>query len=150
MSDIKDFFPIFDLCGYITGDIAIFATDIVPDGFLECIGTYHSPDLYPGLFSMIGYKYGQSGTDFKLPDYRGLFLVGSDNTNLGSPESSAGYYLPDMLEYHQHGFPHGNSGSASYGSANDSTDANTNHSTYMTGGNETRPKNIYVMLCIKY
>lgn len=143
MSDIRDFFPVLDLCGYVTGDIAVFATDIVPEGFLECNGTAFNKELYKGLYSMVGDKYGSGTTWFRVPDYRGLFIKGAD-------ASVAGVYESDMMEYHQHGFPYSTGGPVSYGGGMDSTDPATQRAQSYYGGNETRPANIYVMFCIKY
>ena len=57
-----------------------YASEIVPDGYLECDGSEYSSSDYPDLFEAIGTNYGGdsfSGT-FKVPDLRGLFIRGYD------------------------------------------------------------------------
>lgn len=45
-------------------------------------GQYLNKDTYSELFSIIGYKYGRRGDDFRLPDTRGLFLKATGKGNL--------------------------------------------------------------------
>lgn len=52
--------PIGRICTWHTGVT-------VPDGWLSCNGASKSTLDYPGLFAVIGYTYGGSGTSFTLP-----------------------------------------------------------------------------------
>jgi microcystin-dependent protein len=58
------------------------ASGAIPDGWLLCNGSTHSrTGEYSPLFAVIGTTYnsgGESGTVFRLPDYRALFLRGLD------------------------------------------------------------------------
>lgn len=61
------------------GQIAFYAMNAVPAGWLQCNGSFVSKTTYPGLFNAIGYTYGGSGESFRLPDLRGEFIRGWDN-----------------------------------------------------------------------
>ena len=67
------------------GDTKFIAGDIVPTGWLEMNGELLSTYSYPELFNAIGYKFGGSGSTFKLPDTRGRTMVGQD---LSDPDFS--------------------------------------------------------------
>lgn len=61
-------------------------------GWLLCDGSFVSQNLYPNLSAAIGTQYGSSTINgiphFRLPDYRGAFLVGlggNDITNMNNP-----------------------------------------------------------------
>ncbi|MEH2094009.1 phage tail protein [Nostoc sp.] len=54
-----------------------FAGSVLPSGWLWEDGTYYAPSTYPALFAAIGYTYGQSGANFKVPDSRGRVAVGA-------------------------------------------------------------------------
>lgn len=59
------------------GSIMPYVGDIAPTGWLMCDGSYVSVSAYGLLFDRIGYKYGTPQTGkFKLPDFRGKFLLG--------------------------------------------------------------------------
>jgi len=60
------------------GTIWQFAGDVAPASWVFCDGTERNstdPAWVP-LFQVIGYKYGQNGTNFKLPDMQGRVPVG--------------------------------------------------------------------------
>ena len=147
-----------------TGMVAAFATSTAPGGWLECNGQSISKITYPSLFSAIGYTYGGSGNSFNVPDYRGLFLRGWNNGRTGGlsdPDvasrtggTGVGSTQVDMYSSHTHPVPWAIFGTSTPVFYFESTP--TVHygilggNTAASGGNETRPKNIYVMYCIKY
>ena len=49
---------------------------VVPVGWLACDGQAYNPDDYPNLFASIGYKYGNSGVNFRVPDLRSRVVLG--------------------------------------------------------------------------
>lgn len=67
--------------GLPTGMIVPSPLDIVPVGWLLCNGQAVSRASYSALFAAYGVKYGNGdgSTTFNLPDYRGLFLRGTDH-----------------------------------------------------------------------
>jgi len=51
----------------------------LPDGYLLCDGaSLSNTGEYKALFDAIGYAWGGVGTDFNLPDLRGMFIRGVD------------------------------------------------------------------------
>jgi hypothetical protein len=50
------------------GSIIAFSTSTSPSGWLLCDGSAISTSTYDELFEVIGYSYGSSGEDFKIPD----------------------------------------------------------------------------------
>ncbi|MCH2209086.1 MAG: phage tail protein [Lentisphaerales bacterium] len=183
------------------GMTAAFPSDTIPEGFLECDGRYLDRTTYSELFSVIGVMYGSSsGTNFRLPDYRGQFLRGWSHGASTDPDRNArtnrgdgttgdqvGTKQTDQYKSHRHSVDPpstntstngnhthniglGNSGDNSNNTvaySNDHhlkpnkgrTDAAGNHShtvnipafnSAYAGGNETRPKNINVVWCIRY
>lgn len=143
------------------GIVSAYAGTSAPTGYLECDGSSVSRTVYADLFSALGVVYGSvDGSSFSLPDYRGEFLRGFDNTAGNDPDAASrtdrgdgttgdavGTKQADELAAHTHG---GIPSIASNGSSGASPDARQlGASTTSTGGNETRPRNVGVMWIIK-
>jgi len=65
----------------------------VPDGWHLCDGSVHgiTDPQFHRLFTVVGYSHGGSGENFRLPDYRGLFLRGvSHNRDDGYEDPNVG------------------------------------------------------------
>lgn len=64
------------------GSIITFAKNSSPIGFLECDGSAISRTTYNSLFSVIGavFGVGDGSTTFNIPDLRGEFIRGWDNS----------------------------------------------------------------------
>jgi hypothetical protein len=62
------------------GTVIAFAGSTVPDGWLLCDGRPVNRSDYPELFQVISSLYGRGSSEqqFRLPDYRGVFLRGVD------------------------------------------------------------------------
>lgn len=62
------------------GEVAAFATADAPSGWLVCNGATVSRATYARLFAAIGTRYGagNGSTTFQLPDLRGEFIRGFD------------------------------------------------------------------------
>lgn len=144
------------------GTVITWATGTAPSGYLECNGAAISRTTYATLFGIISDDYGpgDGSTTFNLPDYRGEFLRGWDHAAAHDPDAStrtnrgdgtAGDYVgtkqADGLKAHLH-----TGGATAQNAFNDSGAPYTvgSGNTGSTGGNETRPRNINVMYCIKY
>ncbi len=138
-----------------------------PDGWLECNGAAISRTAYAALYAAIGVMYGNGdgSTTFNIPDYRGYFLRGWAHGVLTDPDKSArtnrgdgtvGDYVgtkqADALKEHSHNLQHYimNGGGVGVPADCNSGGAANVATTTVTGGSETRPANINVMLCIKY
>jgi microcystin-dependent protein len=64
------------------GAVVPFAGPTIPSGWLPCNGQAISRKDYGALYSAIGQTYGKGDgiSTFNVPDYRGLFLRGVDDT----------------------------------------------------------------------
>ena len=157
-----------------TGTIITTALTSAPKGYLECDGSAVSRTTHARLFGELGVIYGNGdgSTTFNLPDYRGRFLRGFDNTAGTDPDAASrtdrgdgttgdavGTKQADEFETHNHNMSHyrnGNnpvSGSAymMLGGYQGTLTASTNNYPLPEkgGSTETRPKNINVMYSIK-
>lgn len=135
--------------GYNPGDILFRAANAVPAGFLKANGAAISRTTYAALFAEIGtvHGVGDGSTTFNLPDLRGEFIRGWDDSRGIDAARVFGSYQADEFKSHTHSQLYLGSGTAvgtgaSYGNANLATGA--------TGGTETRPRNIALLACIKY
>jgi len=75
-----------------TGTIQPHAGGTAPDGFLVCDGSIVNIADYPKLYAVIGTSWGHGNNDgltFHLPDLRGRFLRGVDDTAGRDPDSGA-------------------------------------------------------------
>lgn len=156
------------------GTIVPFGGDIdkVPEGWLLCDGTSYNQGDYADLFNIISTNFGSdSASTFNVPDLRGMFLRGSDNTAGYDPDASSrialktggntgdvvGSYQDDVVQDHTHSYKyylHGtmitNNDSETWAMAASKTTANTGNITNGRASSETRPKNVNVNYIIKY
>ena len=63
-----------------TGSVHLMAGNNVPSGYLKCNGQAVSQTTYAALYQVIGATYGQTATTFNLPDLRGEFVRGWDDS----------------------------------------------------------------------
>ena len=135
-----------------------------PSGYLMCDGASYLRTTYPELFVVIGTAYGTvDSTHFNVPDLRGLFLRGFDSGAARDPDratrtallaggatgNNLGSYQTDSFKSHTHtvssvvsSTPGANNGIFSGFSTGTVTSS-------ASGGNETRPANVYVNYIIK-
>lgn len=144
----------------ITGAVAHFAMTTPPTGWLKANGAAISRTTYAALFAAIGTTYGtgDGSTTFNLPDLRGEFLRGYDDSRgvdasrvFGSTQSAlAGSIVLTIGTYTV------NAGTAAvitdYVSMNGTIvgqDSNGSATINVTAG-DTRPVNVALLACIKY
>ncbi len=159
------------------GSYKFFAGDTPGSGYILAEGQLEDPAEYPRLFNYLGTKYGGNGTTtFGIPDARGLVMVGAGNHGTmtranGTPYGggSVGATRNDQMQGHRHeqwaALQSAGPGSGSY--AFDSTQltptsllsrgADAIRAAITDGtngtprtGDETRPAEIAVLVCIKY
>ena len=150
--------------GAEVGSTRLWHTSTVPTGYLELDGSSLNTTTYADLYAVLGYTYGGSGASFSLPDMRGRFPRGWDNTAGLDPDAAGrtnrgdgttgdniGTLQDHQLDSHTHTIVirAGNSSTNSQAKAGASTTL-TPEVSGATGGNETRPVNINVMYVIKY
>ena len=157
------------------GHVAAYAGNVVPLGYLECNGAAVSRTTYVNLFGVCGILYGAGDgtTTFNLPDLRGYFVRGWDDSAgvdvgrvLGSTQADLVGPITDPGHKHTDaGHTHSDTGADStFGgtSGPDSMQSWTgthttgsgvadiqSNTTGITGGTETRPKNVAMMYIIK-
>ncbi len=153
------------------GAIMPFAGDTLPNNWLECNGAAVLTASYSELYSAIsssnvsasyGYlcdSFGNRngvGPYFKLPDLRGEFVRGWDDSRGIDIARTNKSFQFDGVGAHTHGVYGGSAGSfqsgGSYGASNGN---NGNPSVGITGpvtngAVETRPRNVAMIYCIKY
>lgn len=160
------------------GSIVAFAggSASLPKGWLLCDGRSLTKTEHPTLFAAIGTAWGTDSQEtFRLPDLRGVFLRGVDDSPTEGPSGNDpdrdarvprysggvsgnlhGTYQVDQLKSHSHTFRRATLASnpnAPLGILADDIYkiADLQYSTGInpTGGSETRPKNAFVNYIIK-
>ncbi|MFG6462247.1 tail fiber protein [Roseateles sp. DXS20W] len=154
------------------GAIQAFAVSVVPEGWLECNGGTFAAAAHPALAAALGTTWGAAPAgQIRLPDLRGEFLRGWDNgrgVDVGRALASS---QADQIERHKHLNCLGEAGAGSgfFGTSNTGGRQGTNGTDYDNYwyhtndgsdydgvvnpagviGNETRPRNVAVLYCIK-
>ena len=147
------------------GMVQMFANTTVPTGWLECDGAAVSRSTYATLFAAIGTTYGSGdgSSTFTLPDMRGEFPRGWDNTRGVDNGRGIGSTQADQMEQHNHAL-RGNSGGAiqvlfgesnviagiqNFGGDFSSSTATIKNTGGTSNSSENRPRNVALMFCIK-
>jgi len=132
------------------GMVQAYAGSAAPTGWLKCNGAAVSRTTYATLFAAIGTTYGSGNgsSTFNVPDLRGEFVRGWDDSRGVDSGRSLGSFQADELKSHTHTF----AGSTSSGGGGYSSRHGVplTRTTNATGGNETRPRNLAFLYCIKY
>jgi microcystin-dependent protein len=168
-------YAVYAYNGVPVGSVMAYMGTNPPAGWLLCDGASLSRATYAALYAVIGNSSGtNSATTFKLPDLRGMFLRGVNGSRAdaytdpdvnsraaagaGGNTNSVGSVQTDQLKSHNHS-----------NGVNDKLVRNDGNNTIIQtdfnvgqidcvqaapilpfGGNETRPKNVYVNYIIKY
>lgn len=140
-----------------------------PTGFLACDASAVSRSTYDALFAVIGTTYGvgDGSTTFNLPDARGLVMVGAgahgsmtranstayDGGSVGATRNDQLQGFKVEVKTSLYTTPSG-SAQGINNSGSDYANSTTVKSDGTNGtprtGNETRPAEIAVLVCIKY
>jgi microcystin-dependent protein len=72
----------------IIGSILTASILTTPQNYMLCNGASILTSEYPELFSLIGYNYGGSGSNFNIPSFRSVYPVGANNTQNNLPYSN--------------------------------------------------------------
>ena len=147
------------------GMVQMFANTTVPTGWLECDGTAVSRTTYATLFAAIGTAYGvgNGSSTFTLPDMRGEFPRGWDNSRGVDSGRGIGTSQGDQMEAHNHAL-RGNSGGGihvlfgqtdviagiqNFGGGFSNSQATIQNTGGTSNSSENRPRNVALMFCIK-
>ncbi|CAE6810705.1 hypothetical protein R69658_05388 [Paraburkholderia aspalathi] len=139
------------------GHIAFFARNTAPAGYLKANGAAVSRTIYPVLFASIGTTFGagDGATTFNLPDLRGEFLRGWDDSRGVDSGRTFGALQTDAFRSHTHGVQirlglDDSNFQFNQGFSSDACTDGGKWQTDPTGGTETRPRNVALLACIKY
>lgn len=118
----------------------------IPAGFLIADGRSLKKAEYTELFDVIGYTYGGSGQNFNLPNFAdGKFMRG-----IGGNAAALGQVQQDEIKSHTHGVgQQPGIGQSNNGGSGPFAGSNNHIQSGATGGNETRPYNMAVVVIIK-
>ena len=152
------------------GSILPMPKATVPAGFLELDGSAQSIAMYPDLAAYLGTTYSkgaEAAGEFRLPDTRGEFLRGWDHGRGIDAGRALGSAQQDAMQGHWHNVVAGNTGSVKgLLGGNETAGTNFMNDIAPSGGrvtspasdgvngaprtaNESRPRNLAVMWCIK-
>ena len=119
---------------------------VTPAGFVVCDGRSLKKSEYAELFTVIGYTYGGSGDDFNLPN----FADGKFMRSIGGNAAALGQVQQDEIKSHSHGIgQQPGVGQSNNGGSGPFAGSNNHIQSGATGGNETRPYNMAVVVLIK-
>ena len=144
------------------GTVFYFASSSAPTGFLKAngdtvpngSGTVQSVTAdFSALYAILGSTYGSAG---QLPDLRGEFIRGWDDSK--GTDSGRTFGSSQAAEFESHSHKVGaRDSTVDYGSsssiefvANYPSPVGQYVTSDVTGGGETRPRNIALLACIKY
>lgn len=141
------------------GCVAAFASPQAPIGWLPANGAAVSRATYSNLFGAIGTAYGagDESTTFNLPDLRGEFVRGLDGGRGINPNRTLGSLELDAFQTHTVTFGYSEQ-SGGVGDMSGTRVMGSAGRMRMIAGspsgarmaNETRPRNIALLYCIKY
>ena len=149
-----------------SGQIAFFAGNRAPTGWLKANGAAVSRTAYAALFAAIGTTYGAGDgrNTFNLPDLRGEFVRGWDDGRGVDANRALGSAQGDEIKSHKHAMPIAGNSDNMFENLSErknlnitlvpDTDSNNVYGFAKgdytaTGGAETRPRNIALLACIK-
>lgn len=143
--------------GTPAGAVMAFARSTAPAGWLKANGSAISRTTYSALFAAIGTTFGagDDSTTFNLPDMRGEFIRGWDDGRGVDSGRGFGSVQADMIGAHTHTVKEGSNQPGGSGETLASGDDYTktvayNSTSGSTGGAETRPRNLALLMCIKF
>lgn len=143
-----------DIHNALRGAVCAFAMGHPPAGWLKCNGAAVSRTAYADLFSIIGTHYGAGDghSTFNLPDLRGEFIRGIDEGRGADPNRAFGSWQSDEIRSHNHFIQFDGVAAGRRGAAEGAIHSGSGKPYYTdhTGGNETRPRNVALLYCIKY
>jgi len=138
----------------MVGAVVYFATTVTPSGYIKANGAAVSRTTYANLFARVGefWGAGNGSTTFNVPDLRGEFIRTYDDGRGIDSGRAFGSFQADEFKSHSHTLPvrdNNNTGN-NYIEDADSTQLVRTANTGLTGGDETRPRNIALAAYIKY
>jgi phage-related tail fiber protein len=150
--------------GVPSGTVIYHAANTAPTSFLKANGAAVSRSTYSDLFTAVGTTFGvgDGSSTFNVPDLRGEFMRGWDDSRNVDGSRAFGSAQADQMEQHNHidtnrplhvGYGFG-SGAITVRSPADTQQGNVSSFLGNRGGtsnsSENRPRNVAMLACIKY
>jgi len=138
------------------GTVDLFDLTTAPTGWLECNGALLEQATYPALYTAISTRHntgGEGPTQFRLPEFRGEFLRAWDHSRGIDSGRTLGSAQAESIGNHSHTYDRATIQSqAAYGSSSGYNVKSTYDSvaTYNNPTAENRPRNMALLVCIKY
>jgi microcystin-dependent protein len=136
------------------GTVSWFAGNAAPTGYLKANGAAISRTTYAILFSAIGTTFGvgDGSTTFNVPDLRGEFIRGWDDSRGVDSGRAFGSGQADGFKSHAHTVAMALSRTQAAGNVTGGSVIGSNGSitSSSVGGTETRPRNKALLACIKF
>lgn len=137
------------------GAVCFVAQNTAPAGWIKANGAAISRTTYSALFAAIGTTFGggNGSTTFNVPDLRGEFLRGWDDSRGIDSGRSFGSYQDPSMTLAQVGYAHDvsfNNMETGYGSQSFSFYQISNSTTNTYNWQAFRPRNYALLACIKY
>jgi phage-related tail fiber protein len=142
--------------GNPVGTVIHVALTSAPSGYLKADGSAVSRTTYATLFAAIGTTFGSGNgsTTFNLPDLRGEFVRGWDDSRGVDSGRLMGTSQADEFKSHNHGLAFSGNPDLFAGGAFAAYRAQPNGAAapfnWSQGGTETRPRNVSLLACIKF
>lgn len=139
--------------GMPPGAIQRFAMPTPPAGWLKANGQAVSRTLYADLFAAIGTTWGagDGSTTFNVPELRGEFERNWDDGRGVDAGRAFGSAQAQSIQSHAHGYTDSTVvGGNGYMPGNNFTSSPVPSTTAPFGGTETRPRNVALLVCIKF
>jgi microcystin-dependent protein len=139
-----------------SGTVMAFASSTAPAGYIKCNGAAISRTAYSDMFAVCSTTFGggDGSTTFNVPDLRGEFLRGWDDSRSADSGRAFGSYQAGNVGSHTHNVSvyrysyNGGHYSPDRNYHSEYTENRTTDSGTQTG--ETRPRNVALLYCIKY
>tara|TARA_R110000787_G_scaffold34909_1_gene90095 strand:+ start:883 stop:1728 length:846 start_codon:yes stop_codon:yes gene_type:complete len=154
--------------GVPTGTVIYHAANTPPTNFIKANGAAVSRSTYSDLFTAVGTTFGvgDGSTTFNVPDLRGEFMRGWDDSRGIDGSRVFGSAQSDDNKSHGHaytlcsdnsgasgtsgGFITRNIGISYVGPATGTRSTAAGRQIGISGGSEARPRNLAMLACIKY
>jgi len=145
-----------------SGTLIFHCANSAPSGFLKANGATISRTTYAVLFAAIGTTFGvgDGSTTFEVPDLRGEFLRGWDNSRGVDSGRTFGSSQTNSVQSHIHPVCNtatDNLNTGTFVKTISYLDPSSAAAPFSTGaqtsgnpGDETRPRNIALLACIKF
>ena len=148
----------------LPGTVIFFASTTAPSGWLKCNGASLNTTTYAALFAATGYTFGGSAANFNVPDLRGEFIRGWDDSRGVDSARTFGSFQDFQLAQHNHsltnatsqvraigggGFPNLGPGTPQSQRLQFITIGVDNQGGTSNSG-ESRPRNSALLACIKF